>query len=1317
MLPAPKIYPASYAQERLWLLDRLNPGNPAFNMFRVLYLQGPVVFDFFQQSLAQFIERHESLRATFGTQDGQLKQFIRPYTGFELPRSRVIDAPDLNTAIQHYLDEERHHRFNLKRGPLARFRWVDLEQGEALLVQNLHHALTDGWSYSLFVSELSRLYEAQHEGRSAELPVLPITYGDYAAEQRRAAEQGVFEGQLDYWAHRLKDLPALDLPLDEARRTASSEAGDSVLADIPIEQVQRLAALSEALQVTAFVVLLAVFKLLLSRLSGQTDFAVGVPVAGRSKLEYENLFGIFLNSLVIRSDLSGSLTFDAWVRQLRADVADALSRQDLPFERIVESLAPERDLARSPLFQVMLNMQPFSKNFSLNPNIPVSEHLPEQPASILDLTLYVYSRPDGYSLRLVYNPELFAAARMQVFMQQFTGLLAQVLDHPGRSLQHYSLLTEPLPLDAPDRAGQVDLIHNRLDYWASKTPQAPAIHDSNVSWSYAELRERSDQLAAALIRAGVQPGDTVAVHAARKPELVPAVMGVLKSGAAFLMLDPAYPETRLSAMLAQAQARTLIEVAPLAADFAAAHENLIRIRPADLTRSELLPDWPTVDADALAVIGFTSGSSGEPKGILGRHGSLTHFYPWMAAEFDLDHRDRFSMLSGLAHDPLQRDIFTAIWLGAALYIPPQRALENPDTLLTWMKSSAISFCHLTPALGKLLALATSQDQTPLPDLRWTFFVGDQLTASDVNRLRMLAPQTNVINAFGSTESQRAVSMQVFHANAPLPPGAEVLPIGAGIPGAELRVLNAAGQPCGLGELGEIHIESDYLAAGYLNDPELSAARFIYRGGHRLYRTGDLGRFLPDGTVAASGRSDRQIKVRGYRIEPAEIEAALSRHPQVEDAVVIFRPDLAGGQLVAYLVATVPPDIHAFLSRQLPPAMLPAHYLAVELLPMTPNGKLDPTRLPAPALDSPEPVLSEYKNDQESQIGAIFAELMTLDHAGPQTDFFTAGGHSLLAVQLMSRIKAEFGVELPLATLFRAPQVRDLAGELRMTINREQGTLVPIQPAGSRPPMYLVHPIGGHVFSYFSLSKALGPDFPVYGLKAFGWDDGVEPMGSIKEMAAAYVAAIRAHQPQGPYLLGGYSFGAVVAHEAAVQLSQAGQSVPLLALIDSYLTRTPRFLQSLGGRARLRHEVLRRWGKLRHRLWLIQRAHGPERTRMMRYFFKWRGQPTNPYHRALGEQYMQKLDHIPRALMLRRRHDQIRPGHLPGYFPGRAVLFQASETGKHIYVGWPALCGQLIRQTIPGNHYNVLQEPHVEATAAALRVMIDQVAGSQIQRPS
>ena len=966
-----------------------------------------------------------------------------------------------------------------------------------------------------------------------------------------------------------------------------------------------------------------------------------------------------------------------------------------------------------------------------------------------DLTLYLSERNGTIYLNLVYNADLFHAERMRELLAQYELLLEQIVNNPDQNIASYSLLTDQAKNILPNPSQELSSfwrhgIYETFTQQAQCLPEKVALSDAYGSWTYQQLDATSNQLANYLRANGISSQDVVAVYADRSASLVCALLGILKAGAAFLILDPAYPPGRLIDYLRLAQPKAWLQLESAGTLQVSLQEFLttsscssqfvLPATPSQATNSlsQFTNESPviTVGPDDLAYIAFTSGSTGQPKGILGTHQPLAHFIHWHTHTFGLQEADRFSLLSGLAHDPLLRDIFTPLCLGATLCIPKQEQILSPGELLEWMTEQHISIAHLTPALEQVLATTSAK----LSDLRYAFFGGEALSKQHILSLTRLAPNVTCVNFYGATETPQAMSYSVID----LSQSGNVIPLGQGIEDVQLLVLNAARQQAGIGEVGEVFIRTPYLSRGYLRDAELTQQRFLINPftndpSDRIYKTGDLGRYLRNGEVEFLGRNDNQVKIRGFRIELGEIERVLNSHPAIRQVVVsVWETEPDEKRLVAYIVSDFPQpfqsnELRNFLQAQLPDYMIPATFISLDTLPLTPNGKLDRRSLPLPGHNDLE---AEYgdttaRNATEEKLVKIWQDILHVRSIGVRDSFFELGGHSLMAVHLFNQINREFNLNLPLATLFQDATIEHIASVIdSKAVPVTWSSLIEIEPQGNHPPFFCVHGITGDILWFRDLAQCLAPDYPFYGLQARGLDGIQDPIPQIEAMAAHYIEEIRSLQPNGPYLLGGASFGGTVALEIAQQLVQQGAEVSLLAIFD----HAPH---------NVRIEVP--YGKFKKRLiftykviknfpfWFKEFLQvGPSRM-WTRFRRKWRSAQKVRQRPELNNlEHFDPADFIDFASELSSRRLELIATHYramktynPKPYPGRVTLLRAkSRPLLNTFdpaTSWEKLApGRVEVKDIPSSHEGMFRKPNVYHLAECLKDCIDKVSDQKRQ---
>ena len=1045
---SPSAVPLSPAQRRLWLLQELWPASAVYNIPIVLRLSGPMDLDALRSALDRLGERHDALRTALVRQDGVPVQRVLPSVRVTLDEVDLRSRTDPEATADRVAVREARRPFDLAVAPLLRATLLRLRDQEHRLVLTLHHAVFDGWSARILLRELGEAYVAARDGRPLRLPPLAVGYADVAAWHDAQVRGGAADAQLAYWRRRFETPPPpLDALRDHGRTRAGPPGGRGGrhTRTIGPDLTRAVRELGRQRDATLFITILAAFATLLHRLSGEVDVVVGAPLAGRSHAETEDVIGFFVNTVALRVDLDGEPSFEEVLRRTRGVAVEAYANQDVPFDRIVEEVAPARQAGRTPLFQVWLNLLGAPEEPPAIPQLDTEVLVAPVQGALFDLNLYVTEVGDGLRLDLVYDGDLFTGARAAVLLDQFVLLLDQAVRDPGAPIGWYTLVTGDARAVLPDHNQPLPPARGpsllpRLWAQARRHARSAAVHDDGGALTYGELARRSRLIAAGLRAAGVVPGDTVAIWAHRDAALVASVLGTLEAGAAFLLLDPAHPPQRLARQLAAVRPRALVHLeraGPLPREVAEACPGPLVAPPG------LSADGPpgagggpaAARGDALAYVAFTSGSTGPlPKGILGEHGPVAHFLDWYADRFALSPDDRFSVLSGLAHDPLLRDVLAPLWVGACACVPAAALLASPRDLLAWLREQRVTVAHLTPQLGRLLATAHSDTGQTLPALRLACFGGDVLLAADVAAFRALAPSAAVVNLYGTTETPQAMSCQVVATAG----DALGVPLGHGIDGVQLVVTTASGRQAGIGEPGEIIVRTAHLARGYL-DAQATDASFLADPfpGVRRYATGDRGRYLPDGSVEFLGRADREVKVRGYRVDPGEVDAACRVHPDVRDAVTVARTDPRGGtSLLTYALpqagASLPAGaLHRHLAERLPHYMLPSFVIEVDEVPLTPNGKVDVDALPAPSSSPAAPrAAAERRDELEGRIVAVWERLLGVASVRPDDNFFDLGGNSVLMAKLQSALQHALGRDISMLALFQYPSVRSLATYLR-----------------------------------------------------------------------------------------------------------------------------------------------------------------------------------------------------------------------------------------------------------------------------------------------
>lgn len=1051
--------PLSFAQQRLWFLDQLEPNSVLYNIPRALRLQGPLNIPALHQALNTLVARHETLRTTFAASDGRPMQVIAAHQSLELPLIDLLSWPDTEreTEALRRVTAEAQQPFDLARGPLLRVTLLRLEKEDHILVLTMHHIISDGWSMGVFFRELGTLYTAYRSGQPLALPELPIQYADFAVWQRQWLQGEELATHLAYWKQQLAGAsPVLTLLTDHPRPAVQDYHGAARSVELPLALTVALKELSRQEGVTLFMLLCAAFQILLSRHTGQEDIVVGVPIANRARPEIEGLISFFVNTLVLRTNLSGNPTFRELLQRVREVCLGAYTHQDLPFEKLVEELQPQRDLSRNPLFEVMLNFSDPLPAVNL-PGLTCEVRELHQPTAKFPLTLYVTERGGTLELKLVYQRALFSAERMICFLQQFQYLLEQIVAAPEKLIRFYSLVTPDSRRLLPDPSialpePQYELVTTLFASWANRLPEQPALRHGNRILTYRELADRANTLARTLLARGLERGDVVTVCGQRGFGLIASMLAVFLSGGVLLPIDRSLPPNRKWLLLREARAKHLLLVGDVQLEeqwsqiLSSLTVTLIDHYEGRSLETDSIPSLetiplPVLDPDDAAYIFFTSGTTGVPKGVLGCHKGLAHFLTWQRETFAVGPQDRCAQLTNLSFDPVLRDVFLPLTSGAVLCLPEDTDEFGADRILPWLAREQVSLLHTVPTVAQFW-LDTLRERVSLPALRWVFFAGEPLTGIFVRRWREAFPRAGgVINLYGPTET---TLVKCFY-QVPLEASPGVQPAGWPLRETQAFVFGDNNQLCGVGEIGEIVLRTPFRTLGYLNAPEETQKRFVrnpFRDDERdvLYYTGDRGCYRPDGALEVLGRLDQQIKIHGVRIEPDEVAATLACHPMVRSCVVLGCKDRQEQNfLAAYVVPAHPnkttiSELQAYLSKELPVVMVPSAFIFLDTLPLTPNGKVDRRALPVP--DQSRLELAERfvapRTPIEKTLVRIWAEVLGVEQVSIHDNFFALGGHSLLAIQVMSRIRSALQVELPLSSLFETPTVAGLAVRIAET---------------------------------------------------------------------------------------------------------------------------------------------------------------------------------------------------------------------------------------------------------------------------------------------
>jgi amino acid adenylation domain-containing protein len=1039
--------PLSYAQQRLWFINQLQPNSPAYNIPAALRLSGPLSLHALEEAFARTLARHESLRTCFSVKGGEPVQEIAREVAVPL---RIIDLEHVSEAeseerVRAICEEEAAGGFDLGQAPLWRAVLVRLSSTEHVLVMVLHHIIADGWSLGVMLKELATQYEAATLG-GAELGELEIQYGDYAVWERERFKGEVLERELEYWRERLKDAPALlELPADRQRPSLQSLRGATERLVFSKHLSEELRALSRQEDVTLFMTLLAAFKTLLYRYTAQSDLVIGTPVANRQRVETENLIGFLANTLALRTRLDGDESFRHLLQRVREVTLGAYAHQDVPFEKLVEELRPERSLGHTPLFQVMFVQHNAPGGTMEFGNLKLEILEARSWSSKFDMTMFVEDKGAELAIWLEYTPDLFDETTIKRMLGHFQVLLESIVVSPEKRLSELPLLTfkerRQLLVEWNSTQEEFDsehILHALFEKQAEQAPDNCALIFENQCLTYRELNARANQLAHFLRSEGVGPETRVGLLMERSMEMVVGLLGVLKAGGAYVPLDPAYPRERLAFMMEDAQAHVLLTQEQLVEDLPEQRAKVICLDKDWKSFASLSTENPrcVISSDHLVYVIYTSGSTGQPKGAMLTHRGIANCLHWMQQTYGLSAADRFLHKTSLNFDPSVWEIFWPLSVGASVLVAQPGIQQDSERLLEAILKHEVTAVYFVPSLLRLFVEEIAGRETP--SLKYVICGGEALPVELMQRF-LAHTQTELHHSYGPTETSIAVTEWKCERGGS---SLRVVPIGRPLANTQVYVLDERLEPVPQGVAGELYVGGACVGRGYLHRPELTAERFIPHpfsedGGARLYRTGDLVRYRADGNLEFLGRVDHQVKIRGYRIEPGEIEAALGAHAAVRGSYVMLRADVRGEkQLIAYVVCKhgqnpTTSDLRSHLKERLPEYMIPSAFILLDELPLMTNGKVDRKRLPAP--DNVRPELKEKyeapRNETEKTLAAIWSEILGVELVGVHDNFFELGGHSLVATRVLSRMNEAFGVELPLRYMFDRPTVAGLAEAL------------------------------------------------------------------------------------------------------------------------------------------------------------------------------------------------------------------------------------------------------------------------------------------------
>ena len=1283
--------PLSFPQQRLWFLEQMNPSGNSYLIPSMVRVRGKLDSAALKKSLNLLVERHEVLRTTFDVSNGKPVQVIHDYLDvpFQEVSLETSNAADHSWILARLIEKEISSGFDFVAGPLLRACLIRLGPEEHLLVLVLHHIIVDGWSMGILLKEMAALYEAAIKGQQSSLQKLEIQYADYAAWQHRWLKGNEPDRQLGYWKKKLEGAPELlELPTDHPRPAVQSGKGSVWHVECEAGLTTALRQFAEEHHATLFMVLLASFNVLLSRYSGQSDIVVGTPIAGRNRQELEELIGMFVNTLALRSNVRSETCFLELLVQVKATTLEAYAHQDLPFERVVEELAKERGLSHTPIFQVMFALQNVPEMRIEMTELEFQQEPIDSQTAKYDITLAVRETNQSLVADFEYRTDLFEPSTIAQMAQHWENLLRSIIAEPKRRVEELQLLSDQeqqLLLTSYNataiRWSDTKLPLEVLRRRAEEAPESLALLYRDEVWTYGRLHQETNRLANGLRQLGVRRGSVVGICLERSAGQVVALLAAMKAGAAYIPLDSAHPVERLIYMVEHAQASIVIVDEKTSVPLG---PKIKTIRLADIPPGSDENPGDSPWGEDVAYVIYTSGSTGLPKGVMVPHKNLKNLMEWQRANLEICADDRGIYAAGLGFDVTILELWPWLAAGASIAIPDEEVRLDPETLQEWLIQVNATICFVpTPMAEHLIGL----DWPESCRLRALLTGGDKLTKRPPSALKF-----GVWNNYGPTESTVIATSTLVKPSDPSIPS-----IGLPIANTTGYILDRRLQPVPQGVIGKLYLGGDGLAVGYVRRPAQTAERFIPNPhgepGKRLYDTGDLVRQRVDGELEFIARADHQVKLRGFRIELGEIESLLKRHEGLQNAAVILWEQANDKRLVAYVEPREGQNpaaeaLREYLRAKLPGYMVPSVFMFLQSLPQTPNGKLDRRALPAPLIGpESEREFTAPRDKWETELARIWEQLLQKSPISVRDNFFQTGGHSLLAIELMHNIQKTFERKLPISTLFKSSTIEDLAKVLRS--NQElprPSVLVEIRSGYAKHPFFCVHGAGGQVFPYNELASLLGDDQPFFGLEDQAANSSDSAYRKVKKMAAYYLEAIREIQPEGPYFIGGWSFGGIVAFEMAQEIHRQGAEIGLLALFD---TTAPGVRNDCMANREIRDFLARD-------LELQQTTSQDPALRAL--LGRAKSDSSVPPSFALPD--------AQRFLALFAEHVKAAQNYRPRPWKGTIRLFEAKERLSNqvadASVGWTPLCSAVERYVVPGNHYSMLRAPNVQALAQSLK---------------
>ncbi len=1149
-----KPIPLSFNQERLWFLDKLEPGNIIYNLPLVVKIKGSFNVELFEKVINAIVEKHESLRTNIVYSNGEAIQKISEPGNYK--PEVVLDVSNENE-IREQIKEFVSEPFDLENDPLFKVKIMKYKENEYYVALVMHHIISDGWSINLLLEDIFNFYKQFSEGKQGKTITDELQYADYAVWQRSWLKDEVLKSEIEFWKNEIGDAPKiLNLPTDKKRPPVKTFNGDRLQFKLEGETGALIKKFCIENNITPFMFLLTAFSTLLYKYSGQDDILIGTPVANRNQKEIERIIGFFANTLVIRTDLRNDPSFAEALQRTKSRALKSFQHSEVPFEKLVEEIQPDRELSYTPLFQVMFVLQNNRLTTSGSSELTIEPIETENKTAQFDLTLNMEESAGGFNGWLEFNTDLFFGETISRMISHFKNLIEKVTENPGLKLKQIEILSEDekekiLSLSKGNRVPlKTESVIHDFTAIVKSFGEKSAIEYEGETVSYNLLDAVTNNIAYRLREMGIEKENIIAVECKNKLNTVKYMLAVMKAGGVYLPIDSTYPEERKKYILQDSGTKLLLTDDT---ETVAYGNEMLKVVDLITDNEKVTPEHyndytPEIRGEDLAYMIYTSGSTGKPKGVLLKHIGLKNLTTSQIKDFSVTSQSRVLQLASFGFDASLSEIFMALLSGATLVIPDDTVKKDTRLLIATIKDKKITTATIPPSLLSVLPYEK------IDDFKTIISAGESLPKEVAKRWMK---DYDLINAYGPTECSIGVTSYKVEN---IKDEWNSVPIGSPIDNMDVYVLDDYGNPVPVGVVGEICVGGIGLARGYYNKPELTAEKFVpnnFADG-RIYRTGDLGKFTKDGVIEFVGRKDSQVKLRGYRIEIGEVEENIKTIQGVKDCAVVVQEQNANEKkLVAFVVSDeddIERKVRKQLKRNLPDYMIPNLIIKLDELPLTPNAKVDRKYLEKFAVKNiaSKAEYVEPKDELEKRLVKVWEEILNLKKIGVEDDFFEIGGHSILAINLLEKISKEFDVEIPMVKFFMNPTIRNIANQIRIVRSGktiDPNVLVRFHDDKHRKPLYFIHPSGGSVHWYTMLANELKDSIPFYGIQAKGVDGKEEPHTTIEEMAAYYITAIKENQPEGPYVIGSWSMGVVIAYEVARQLTERGEEVERLIILD------------------------------------------------------------------------------------------------------------------------------------------------------------------------